>query len=314
MTPRRSGTWLVALLFVAFGGFGTSSLAARECGGIIGQPCPTGQYCQFHPGECCCDFTGVCVDIPASCPPGCDPVCGCDGVTYLTPCEAAAAGVSVDRFGPCTPPGEEVALRGFTSTSLPRLYWEAAFPFPEVYQYNVYIADGAVEPPQFRCLYAAVPEPSVLLRGSPAPEAPWLFRVTALYPQGEGSMGLGGDCLTGRPPRPCVCTLPADPGPCDGAIPRWYHDYTTESCTTFIWGGCGGNANNFATEAECAAACQDLCTLPAVHGNCFTVNLRWYHNVLSGRCETFIWGGCDGNANRFFTEDECKAACPAPAD
>ena len=31
------------------------------------------------PGECCCDFFGVCTDIPPACPEIFDPVCGLEG-------------------------------------------------------------------------------------------------------------------------------------------------------------------------------------------------------------------------------------------
>jgi hypothetical protein len=36
------------------------------------------------------------------------------------------------------------------------------------------------------------------------------------------------------------CTLLPDPGDCEAAIPAWYFDADTETCTQFTWGGCGG--------------------------------------------------------------------------
>jgi len=37
------------------------------CGGIAGEGCPDGQYCQLPQGQCCCDFQGVCTDLPDAC-------------------------------------------------------------------------------------------------------------------------------------------------------------------------------------------------------------------------------------------------------
>lgn len=73
----------------------------QVCGGIAGIGCPDAQYCQLETGNCCCDFTGICVDIPLGCPDVDDPVCGCDGATYGNECEAAAVGVSLDHDGAC---------------------------------------------------------------------------------------------------------------------------------------------------------------------------------------------------------------------
>ena len=57
------------------------------------------------------------------------------------------------------------------------------------------------------------------------------------------------------------CGLPADRGSCGGEFVRWRHAVDTSGwppasgCTRFLWGGCGGNANNFLTEEECREAC-----------------------------------------------------------
>ncbi len=56
-----------------------------------------------------------------------------------------------------------------------------------------------------------------------------------------------------------VCSLPPDPGPCDGVCPRWFLNAETGTCEMFIWGCCEGNANNFESLEECEAACGDAC-------------------------------------------------------
>lgn len=44
---------------------------------------------------------GMCTPIPDACPPVIRDTCGCDGVTYSSPCDANARGVSVLHDGPC---------------------------------------------------------------------------------------------------------------------------------------------------------------------------------------------------------------------
>lgn len=74
----------------------------RDCGGIMGVPCPKGQVCFFPPGECnVADNMGTCRVVGDACPQVYEPVCGCDGETYGNACEAALQGVSIDHFGPC---------------------------------------------------------------------------------------------------------------------------------------------------------------------------------------------------------------------
>jgi len=67
--------------------------------------CREGEYCRFGEG-CGAAGPGTCVGRePTWCngvgPGVCETVCGCDGVDYCTPCNAAHAGVSVASYGPC---------------------------------------------------------------------------------------------------------------------------------------------------------------------------------------------------------------------
>ncbi|KAF8763264.1 Boophilin-H2 like protein [Argiope bruennichi] len=53
------------------------------------------------------------------------------------------------------------------------------------------------------------------------------------------------------------CSARPDPGLCDAYMPRYYYNEVEGRCKQFIYGGCGGNSNNFRSEEECNRACTD---------------------------------------------------------
>uniref|UniRef100_A0A8C1GKP0 Amyloid-beta A4 protein n=1 Tax=Cyprinus carpio TaxID=7962 RepID=A0A8C1GKP0_CYPCA len=53
-----------------------------------------------------------------------------------------------------------------------------------------------------------------------------------------------------------VCWAPPRSGPCHAKISRWYFVAQTGRCTPFMFGGCGGNRNNFESEEYCMAVCS----------------------------------------------------------
>jgi len=44
-------------------------------------------------------------------------------------------------------------------------------------------------------------------------------------------------------------------------------------------------------------------------GNCTDYVTVYFYNMEAGRCQTFQYGGCGGNSNKFFSEMECRMAC-----
>ena len=51
------------------------------------------------------------------------------------------------------------------------------------------------------------------------------------------------------------------------------------------------------------------CFSPADSGLCEGNLLFWYYDAILRRCRTFLYGGCRGNTNRYFTEEACMRAC-----
>lgn len=54
-----------------------------------------------------------------------------------------------------------------------------------------------------------------------------------------------------------ACGLPKVVGPCKAAFPRWFFNTKTRKCERFIYGGCGGNANNFNSLQACLNKCGE---------------------------------------------------------
>lgn len=52
------------------------------------------------------------------------------------------------------------------------------------------------------------------------------------------------------------CLQPRSTGYCRRYIVRWYFDGEGGVCRPFVYGGCGGNKNNFQTQLECSSSCS----------------------------------------------------------
>lgn len=53
-----------------------------------------------------------------------------------------------------------------------------------------------------------------------------------------------------------MCSLPAETGNCRAAFPRFAYNSTSKMCYQFMYGGCGGNGNNFNAIGDCLAKCN----------------------------------------------------------
>jgi hypothetical protein len=120
-----------------------------------------------------------------------------------------------------------------------------------------------------------------------------------------------------------ICELPKVIGPCSGSMEQYWYDKEKDECFTFNYGGCQGNGNKFDTKEFCENRCLkgtgprrpsiaagvDICGLPIDTGPCTEKKPAWYFNAEKGACTAFTYGGCEGNANRYETEEQCERQC-----
>eukprot|EP01026_Neomeris_dumetosa_P083210 TRINITY_DN962_c0_g1_i1.p6 TRINITY_DN962_c0_g1~~TRINITY_DN962_c0_g1_i1.p6 ORF type:complete len:174 (-),score=20.70 TRINITY_DN962_c0_g1_i1:710-1231(-) len=61
------------------------------------------------------------------------------------------------------------------------------------------------------------------------------------------------------------------------------------------------------SESNCMDA--SICFLPMKTGSCRAFFALYYYEPEINDCIQFVYGGCDGNANRFQTYDDCIQCC-----
>ncbi|XP_018562061.1 papilin [Anoplophora glabripennis] len=123
---------------------------------------------------------------------------------------------------------------------------------------------------------------------------------------------------TQAPPAPptdiAMCYQLPDPGNCTENYVAFFFDTNTRKCTPFTYTGCGGNDNRFNSEEQCERQCgsfrgQDVCNMEKDSGPCRGYFVKYYYEKSEGRCEQFAFGGCQGNGNRFSSNEECEHIC-----
>ncbi|KAK3720520.1 hypothetical protein RRG08_058408 [Elysia crispata] len=55
--------------------------------------------------------------------------------------------------------------------------------------------------------------------------------------------------------RPSECSEPPETGYCRAHFRRFYYNESSGRCRRFVYGGCGGNNNNFLSARECRHHC-----------------------------------------------------------
>ncbi|XP_062241812.1 kunitz-type protease inhibitor 2 [Platichthys flesus] len=124
------------------------------------------------------------------------------------------------------------------------------------------------------------------------------------------------------------CGAEPQAGPCRAAFQHWFFNRHTGTCQSFIYGGCRGNKNNHISKESCMAACtvsvlpsskksaadvstetKEECLSTPDPGPCRAAFPKFFFNRDTGTCQSFLYGGCHGNLNRYGTLEECMSHC-----
>ncbi|XP_056408645.1 inter-alpha-trypsin inhibitor-like [Hyla sarda] len=103
-----------------------------------------------------------------------------------------------------------------------------------------------------------------------------------------------------------------------GTEDRWTYDQSQDSCRKILLKDSRDGSNIFRTEKECLSICSEAytreaaCDLPQDRGPCMALFMMWYYDQERGLCDTFFYGGCQGNGNRFENRMECINTCVVP--
>jgi hypothetical protein len=54
---------------------------------------------------------------------------------------------------------------------------------------------------------------------------------------------------------------------------------------------------------------KEICELPPDSGDCFGYHRNWFFDLKNDECRQFIYGGCAGNENNFYSKEQCEEKC-----
>ncbi|KAJ8300356.1 hypothetical protein KUTeg_021875 [Tegillarca granosa] len=119
-----------------------------------------------------------------------------------------------------------------------------------------------------------------------------------------------GTCENGEAPVKCFAS------PCSV---KKCPNFPNATCVDDYCGGCNArfyNANKQEVTDKCETkppagnwSLPDQCKHKPDSGPCEAAMTKYYFNTITKKCQSFTYGGCEGNANRFPTIDHCKKVC-----
>ncbi|KAL6256089.1 hypothetical protein P5V15_013324, partial [Pogonomyrmex californicus] len=103
----------------------------------------------------------------------------------------------------------------------------------------------------------------------------------------------------------------------DGRTPAEGPNFAGCTCDSSQYGCCPDGIEE--AQGENFEGCLTTPSMPGVacglkkdRGSCRDFTVKWFYDTDYGGCSRFWYGGCEGNENRFKTQEECKEVCVQP--
>ncbi|XP_072365177.1 collagen, type XXVIII, alpha 1a [Scyliorhinus torazame] len=106
------------------------------------------------------------------------------------------------------------------------------------------------------------------------------------------------------PPRPPVGRPEIGPGPNDYGTRREPNPFR-DNAAPIVFLPVSTPPQILKEEIHKDPACKELLD----QGSCRNYVIKWYYDTTANSCAQFWYGGCEGNKNRFQTEEECQVKC-----